>query len=123
MSIVIPTLERKLENMYGSRASLVREVHLQERINGHVLWAHDVLVYEFAEPRDARFCYAWQADDRIVTVLGVPPIRSATDAVQSHLREQNSFIARRRVLAFAPPRGRAPARRTGKRPAARVEAV
>ena len=118
MSIVIPTLQHKLENMYGSHASLVREVHLQERINGHILWAHDVLVYELAEPREARFCYAWQEGGHIVTVLGVPPIRCAMDAVQSHLREQNSFIARRRVLAFAPRRTRAAPRRTVARSAA-----
>jgi hypothetical protein len=94
---------------------------VQERLNGQTLWSHDVLVYELPDHPEARFCYAWLDDDHVVTVLGVPPIGCAMDAVQSHLRDRNALIARRRVLAFAPRRGRTGSRRGSVRSAAKVE--
>jgi hypothetical protein len=100
MAIVESALRNRLEAMFRAKAQLARRVHVQVWRNGRSRTDRDVYVFELTGHPRARCCYAWQNDGRVVTVLGVPPVRSAMDAVQSVIGKP---IPRRRMIAVSAP--------------------
>ena len=79
-------VRRLVEQAYGAARAIGSERVLEE-FRGDVAWEGEVQVFMVDHP-DADRCYAWKYDDDggwvIATVLGVPPINSAKDAVRAY---------------------------------------
>jgi hypothetical protein len=63
--------------MYTGRET-VREI-----FDGEVVGEGEVLTFSLREHPEATTCYAWEVDGQVTAVLGVPPVRSALDAVRA----------------------------------------
>jgi hypothetical protein len=86
--------------MFRARVRLARRVQVQIWLDGQRCSHHDVHVFELIDHPRARYCYAWEGDGRVVMVLGLPPVRSAMDAVQSTYAKP---VLRRRMKAVSTP--------------------
>ena len=72
---------------HGASARHVTSNYVREEFRGETVWDGDVQVFELADHPDVDRCYAWEyeTDDgrrRVATVLDMPPINSARDAVR-----------------------------------------
>lgn len=72
----------------GAEPSWIRTDRVHEQHEGETVWIGDVEVFALAGHPQANVAYAWsyETDDgkrRTVTVLGIPPIDTATDAVRA----------------------------------------
>lgn len=77
-----------IQNLYGCDSVHVRSVHIDETIQEKVVWYADVEVFLLVNHSRAKRAYAWSYTDdfgqlRDMTILGVPPINSAVDAVRA----------------------------------------
>ena len=84
----IARLATIIREMHGCRATHVRSEPVTERFKGETVWDGIVEVFDTIGHPETSRVYAWtyQADDgttRHMTVLGVPPINSAIDAVRA----------------------------------------
>ena len=81
-------LSKTIRDLHGCEADLIETVQVVDDSPEHEVWRGSVGVFALEGHPDADRCYAWEAimDDgtvRTYTVLGRPPIDSATAAVQS----------------------------------------
>ena len=70
---------------HGAKAQLVRRERVVERFEGETVWEGEVLVFALQGHPEASTCYAWEVDGQVTAVLGVPPVRSAVDAVRASI--------------------------------------
>jgi hypothetical protein len=67
----------------------VETVNVEERFQGQTVWQGDVEVFDLIGHVKASRCYAWAYKDdsgeHVATVLGIPPVRTAIDAVRVHI--------------------------------------
>ena len=56
-----------------------------ERFEGETVWEGEVLVFALQGHTQASQCYCWEVDGQVTAVLGVPPVRSAVDAVRASI--------------------------------------
>ena len=66
---------------------------VHETFEGKTVWQGEVEVFDLDGPLTAKRCYAWmyQKEDgktRYATVLELPPVQSAQDAVKAWIAEQ-----------------------------------
>jgi len=74
-----------IEASHGAKAALIARERVEERFEGQTVWEGEVLVFELENHPQAARCYAWEVDGQVTAVLGVPPVRSARDAVRASI--------------------------------------
>lgn len=75
------TLCETIQAAHGAKARLVRRIRVLEDFDGEPLWDAEVLLFALFGHPATRWCYAWEVDGEVTTVLQVPPVRTASDAV------------------------------------------
>ena len=83
-------LEAAIRANHGVSAKHVVATYVREDSQGETVWDGDVHIFELIDHATAERCYAWkyETDDGrwlVATVLGVPPIYSARDAVRTYM--------------------------------------
>jgi len=68
---------------HGASAELAARERVHETFEGETVWIGEVLIFDLQGHPDAAQCYAWEVDGQVTAVLGVPPVRSAVDAVRA----------------------------------------
>ena len=94
----IERLQKAIKDLHGCDSSYLVTTPVREIFQGKVVWEGDVKVFQLENhPSNAITAYAWsyETDDgetRYVAVLGLPPVRTALDAVRayiaSHIQKQ-----------------------------------
>ena len=79
-------LRRVIRDLHGVDSSYVRSERVHETFEGQTVWDGVVEVFSLKGHPKAGLAYGWgeETDDggrRYVAILGMPPIRSARDAV------------------------------------------
>ncbi|HUI06868.1 MAG TPA: hypothetical protein VL486_07660 [Verrucomicrobiae bacterium] len=85
----IETLQEAIRKAHGCKSIHVGSVPVHEAFQGKTVWDGTVEIFDLTGHPKAKQCFAWghAAHDtgnevRIVTVLGLPPVKSALDAVR-----------------------------------------
>lgn len=85
----ILTLQMVIRELHGCGSTHVETVPVHEVFKGQTVWQGDVEIFELKGHPKAKRCYAWSHIDgpndegeRAVTVLEIPPVDSATNAVR-----------------------------------------
>jgi hypothetical protein len=84
----IRRLKKVIQNLYGCDSVHVQSVHIHETVQEKVVGDADVEVFLLVNHSRAKRAYSWSYTDdfgqlRDMTILGVPPINSAVDAVRA----------------------------------------
>jgi len=84
----IDRLRRVIRDLHGVDSSHLRSVPVHETVDGQTVWQGVVEVFSLKGHPKAGLAYAWSdpADDggrSYMAVLGVPPIKTAADAVRA----------------------------------------
>lgn len=85
----VEQLRLAVENQHEAFAKLVQVVPVHEGFQGQTVWEGIVHIFALDAHPTATRAYAWSSPiegspkRRIYTVLGVPPINSAADAVRA----------------------------------------
>jgi hypothetical protein len=94
--VSVAELRDAIERLHGGHAQFREVASVVERFRDQVVWEGTVHVFDLQGHPKAAVCYAWTSPvgegdkRRFYTVLGAPPVNSATDAVRA------SIIADRR---------------------------
>ena len=81
-------LREAVERLHGGRARLREIAPVVERFRDQVVWEGAVHVFDLEGHAKATVCYAWTSpvgegeQRRYYAVLGLPPVKSAADAVR-----------------------------------------
>jgi hypothetical protein len=86
----IEFLADAIQKLHGCAATYIQTVPVLERFEGQTVWQGKVEVFELTGHPKATFCYAWGFEDdsgemKAVTVLALPPIKTALNAVQAFI--------------------------------------
>jgi hypothetical protein len=86
----VPHLQRAIRDLHGLDATHVRSEYVRETFRGKVAWEGEVEVFAVSGHPKAAHAYAWEHETdegnrAFVAVLGVPPIKSAQDAVRASI--------------------------------------
>jgi len=84
----IGRLKKVIRDLYRCDSMHVQSVHIHETIQEKAIWDADVEVFLLVNHSRAKRAYAWSYTDdfgqlRDMTILGVPPINSAVEAVRT----------------------------------------
>jgi hypothetical protein len=89
MPLKIAAMRRAVQAMHGCTAEHLQSTLVQEVQDGHTLWAGQVEIFRLSGHPDADRAYVWvqrgEGEERYVSVLNLPPISSAREAVQTIL--------------------------------------
>lgn len=89
MSKRIERLKNAVQVTHRCKATHLESELIFETTGGTVVWDGVVAVFKIAKHPTAKVCYAWgysdETDDQFVAVLGLPPIKSASDAVRAYI--------------------------------------
>ena len=83
--IDIATFRKAIRATHGVNSQLVGRHSVVESFEGEVVWEGEVLTFALQNHPQTATCYAWEVDGQVTTVLGVPPVRSAVDAVRASI--------------------------------------
>lgn len=89
MSAAAQDLAIAVSDQHGVQATLDHIEGIDERFQGNPVWQGIVHVFRITGHPQAKLAYAWSHSldgsdkRRVYTVLGVPPINSARDAVRA----------------------------------------
>jgi hypothetical protein len=77
-------LQMVIEHLHGCSAAWVESVPVEEVFRGKTVWKGDVEVYALTGHPKARRCYGWSygEPEQFITILELPPVKSAHDAVK-----------------------------------------
>ena len=83
-------LRRAIRNLHGVESSHLRSERVHETFQGETAWEGVVEVFALKGHPKAGLAYAWshETDEggrRYIAVLGMPPIKSAQDAVRASI--------------------------------------
>jgi hypothetical protein len=82
-------LQLTIEHMHECRAKHVDTESVHETFQGQTVWDGEVEVFEITGRPPASRCYAWSFQDdsgeHIASVLGLPPVKTALDAVRVYI--------------------------------------
>jgi len=84
----IDSLRTAIQNVYGCQADYAESVPVTETFQGRIVWQGTVHVFGLTGYAKAKRCYAWGywlggGAERIIAILGEPPIDSPTAAVRA----------------------------------------
>lgn len=85
----IERLKQVIFHLHKADSQHVESVPVEERFRGRTIWKGIVEVFNLIRHPKAKRCYAWSHrdgkgddDERFVTVLEIPPVKSPETAVQ-----------------------------------------
>jgi len=77
-----------IQHLHKANAKHVGTEQVRESFRGRTVWEGEVEVFDLTGIKAPR-CYAWSYQDdsgeKIATVLEMPPVRTALDAVRVHI--------------------------------------
>ena len=84
----IEKLRQTILDLHGCNNSYVESVVVRDIFQREVVWEGDVKAFSLIDHPRATLAYAWSYKDdegktRYVAILGIPPIRTALDAVRA----------------------------------------
>ncbi|RBP44411.1 hypothetical protein DES53_104231 [Roseimicrobium gellanilyticum] len=86
MPLKIAALRRAVQSVHGCAAEHLQSTLVHEVRDGRTLWSGQVEIFRLTGHETADRAYAWvhkdDAAEHYVSVLNLPPINSASDAVQ-----------------------------------------
>ena len=89
MPLKIAAMRRAVQALHGCAAEHLQSTLVHEVRDGRTLWSGQVEIFRLSGHHEADRAYAWAHDDgsevRYVSVLNLPPISCASDAVQTML--------------------------------------
>jgi hypothetical protein len=92
MPLKIAAMRRAVQAMHGCAAEHLQSTLVQEVQDGHTLWTGQVEIFRLSGHHTADRAYVWtqreDAGERYVSVLNLPPITCAREAVQMVLAEK-----------------------------------
>jgi hypothetical protein len=88
-------LRRAIRNLHGVESTHLRSEPVHETFHGKTIWEDAVEVFALKGHPKAGLAYAWSHETdkggrRYVAVLGVPPIKSAQDAVRASIAAERA---------------------------------
>lgn len=80
-------LQKAIRDLHGCDATYLRSEPIREEYGGETVWDGEVEIFAVDHP-SASLAYAWAHETdaggrRYVAVLGLPPVKSARDAVRA----------------------------------------
>jgi hypothetical protein len=91
----IERLQMAVETLHHCKARHVESVPVHEIFNGETVWQGEVEIFGISGHPKAKRAYGWShaagkdnSDERFVTVLELPPVDSAVNAVRVSLVKQ-----------------------------------
>ena len=75
--------QRAIRETHGSRSQLIERVSVVETFEGGTVWEGEVLVFDLIDHPTAQYCYAWEVDGQVTTVLHTGPVNSPLAAVRA----------------------------------------
>jgi hypothetical protein len=80
----VERLQSVVEHLHGCRATWLESVPVKETFEGQTVWDSEVEVYALTGHPKAQRCYGWSYGDpeQFITILELPPVKSAHDAVK-----------------------------------------
>ena len=85
----LESLQNAVQQAHSCTAKHLESVPVREMFRGKIVWDGTVEVFSLKGHPKAKRAYAWGYPDQgeltITTVLGLPPIRSALDAVRASI--------------------------------------
>ena len=85
----IHRLKLAIENSHRCTAVHAASAPVHEVFNGKTVWKGEVEVFKLEKHPRARRCFAWShregENERVITVLEIPPVRSPETAVRAHV--------------------------------------
>lgn len=89
MPLKIAAMRRAVQDTHGCAAEHLQSTLVHEERDGHTLWKGQVEIFRLTGHQAADRAYAWVHHEgveiRYVSVLNLPPVQSARDAVQAVL--------------------------------------
>jgi hypothetical protein len=83
----IEEIREAIESMHKCSAKYVESVDVLETFEGRTVWDGVVEVFDISGHPQAKRCYAWtfkeNGEQRYVTVLELPPVKSPVTAVRA----------------------------------------
>jgi hypothetical protein len=91
----IQRMRRAIRDLHGVEGSHLRSERVRETLQGQTVWEGVVEVFALKGHPKAGLAYAWGQETegggrRYVAVLGMPPIKSAQDAVRASIAAEAS---------------------------------
>jgi hypothetical protein len=85
----IAKLQKAIKEQHGCDSEHLLTRHVRETFQDKVVWEGDVEIFQL-EHHQAIVAYAWSdktgsGNTRYVTVLGIPPVYTAVDAVRTYV--------------------------------------
>jgi len=93
----ITKFQRSIKERFGCNSQHIETAPLRLEFNGHTLWSSEVSTFELQGHAKAVQCFAWKllidptGRQKCLTVLQIPPIATARDAVRSTLAKKLPF--------------------------------
>jgi hypothetical protein len=86
----VERLKMTVEHLYGCSARHLGSERVTETFDGATLWSGDVEAFSITGHPKASRCYGWSQGEpeEFITILEMPPIKSAHDAVKVALAYQ-----------------------------------
>ncbi len=77
--------QHAIRQTHGAKAQLMERVHVVEDFEGERVWEGEVLVFDLLDHPTAQYCYAWEVDGQVTTVLHTGPVDSPVKAVRASI--------------------------------------
>lgn len=80
----IERLQSVIQHLHGCGAAWVESVAVKEVFRGKTIWQGDVEVFTLTGHPKAKRAYGWSygEPEQFITILELPPVKSAQDAVK-----------------------------------------
>jgi hypothetical protein len=91
----IAKLQKAIKEQHGCDSEHLLTRHVRETFQDKVVWEGDVEIFQL-ENHQAIVAYAWSdktgsGNTRYVTVLGIPPVYTAVDAVRTYVEHSRTL--------------------------------
>ena len=91
----IAKLQKAIKEQHGCDSEHLLTRHVRETFQDKVVWEGDVEIFQL-ENHQAIVAYAWSyktesGNTRYVTVLGIPPVYTAVDAVRTYVEHYRTL--------------------------------
>jgi len=97
----IAKLQKAIKEQHGCDSEHLLTRHVRETFQDKVVWEGDVEIFQL-ENHQAIVAYAWSyktgsGNTRYVTVLGIPPVYTAVDAVRTYHSRTSTIQSRKKI--------------------------
>ncbi len=81
--LLLEGFQQAIRATHDAEAQLAGRYRVSETYEGETVWQGEVLVFVLTNHPTARYCYAWEVDGRVTSVLHEPPVDSPRAAVKA----------------------------------------